>query len=131
MTYTIFVRTFISTILCTLAYMIIHELIHYFTAVILGLSAQFGLSTDSLLPSPSVKIKEHVGGIRKIAILYAPYLFNIIAILLGPIPLRLVALFTLPNIMLEDNIARNKLTVFTALAVEVVLIFLAGKSILS
>ncbi len=93
-------------------YMAIHESSHYIATRLVGCSARLGTGSDSLLASPAV-IVSNCRGLqpwRRMVILYAPYVANI-ALLLGSgwMPLRVVALLTLPNLLLENGRDRRRL----------------------
>ncbi len=101
-------KAFTSVTIYAVLYLFLHELGHYIAALAVGLQPRFGLSTDGVVPSPSVKINGNVDGGKRLLILYAPYIINIVLLLFAPLPLRLVALFTLPNILLEDEARRSE-----------------------
>lgn len=98
-------------------YVAIHEFSHYIATRLVGCSARLGTGSDSLLASPSVIVGECKGlqPWRRVLILYAPYVANI-ALLLGSgwLPLRAVAVLTLPNLLLENG--RDKRRLFAAAA---------------
>ena len=109
----------------TILYLLAHEAAHAIAAKALGYNVRVGLASDGYMLSPSIKVEGCVNGYRRLVILYAPYLINISMILLcrNPIP-RLIALLTLPNVLLEDDRLRERLVVL-AYAIEVVTILFA------
>ncbi|ABM81059.1 hypothetical protein [Hyperthermus butylicus] len=90
-----------------LAYLVLHEALHYAAARILGFGAELAWGSDSFLPSPSVIIHGSPTGWRRLAILYLPYIINAVFILSGMHVVRLIGLLTLPNMLLEEDNDRS------------------------
>ncbi|GEM_PF-6711022 len=114
------------TVLAALLYLILHEAAHYAASMLAGCSASLKRSTDGLVASPGLSVT--CGGhsqIRIAIILYAPYVVNLFLLFLSRWPaLRLIALLTLPNALLEES--RGPLRVGAAVALAGVLAVLAA-----
>jgi hypothetical protein len=93
-------------------YMLLHELGHYIGSRLVGCRASFSLNSDGVVPAPSVNVScASVGVLERVVVLYMPYLFNIVFVLYpltDPI-LKLIALFTLPNMFLEVGRSKRRL----------------------
>lgn len=125
---TIRVYALIQAITVTMAsltlYVIIHEIVHAISAYILGCKVKPIISSDGVLPSLGLKVSNNCDTtVKKVMVLYAPYLTNILAImaaLLGLYPSSLksfslvftiIAVTTLPAMLLEDeNFIRRRIT---------------------
>ncbi|KSW12293.1 hypothetical protein CF15_05980 [Pyrodictium occultum] len=117
------VAGYLSLAFWAAAYMTMHELLHYAAARLLGYSARFSIDTDGMLPSPSVFIEDEIQGVRRMAVLYAPYIFNMAAIVApAPLPLRLIALLTLPNAVLEERRSRSSAMLATSITAATALL---------
>ncbi len=79
-----------------------------------------GISRDGLAPSPAVHI-EGCSGYGSAAVLYAPYIVNLVLVAAAPLPLRVVALLTLPNALLEDENRRSPARLALAALLEAAL----------
>ncbi|BES81387.1 hypothetical protein PABY_09540 [Pyrodictium abyssi] len=89
------------------------------SARLLGYRARMYIASDGILPSLSVRVDGDPQGLRRIVILYSPYLFNVAAIVAAStLPLKLIAIFTLPNILLEEG--RNTMLTSMAAAMGII-----------
>ncbi|HIQ23601.1 MAG TPA: hypothetical protein EYH50_00960 [Pyrodictium delaneyi] len=113
------IEVYASLAAWSILYMVIHEMLHYASARLLGYRVHMYIASDGILPSLSVRVHGDPQGFRRVVILYSPYLFNIAAIVTAStLPLKLIALFTLPNILLEEN--RNKMLTSMAAAIGII-----------
>ncbi len=97
---------FAEALAATAIYAMLHELLHAVAALAVGAHPKLVLSRDGLIPSPSIYIEdEEISARERLLILYAPYVLNILLLVLHgvPIPLRLIALLTFPNALLETE----------------------------
>ncbi len=76
-----------------------------------------GISRDGVAPSPAVHI-EGCRGHGSEMVLYAPYIVNLALAVAAPLPLRVIALLTLPNALLEDEKRRSPTRLATAVILE-------------
>jgi hypothetical protein len=127
MSYTVLLHAMLASAGYTLLYAIAHEIFHYLAALAVGAHARFGLSTDTIMPSPSVRVLGGVDGARKLFVLYAPYMFNLLALMFAPTILKIIAILTLPNMLLECDNMRGKAVLGAAVALEIVLALVAAR----
>ncbi|ALL01146.1 hypothetical protein Pyrde_1098 [Pyrodictium delaneyi] len=119
----------LATIMSALLYSVVHELIHYVTALMLGYNARLYIASDGILPSPAVEIKNEPQGVNKAIILYSPYIFNLIVLVtVNTVPLRLIALLTLPNILLEERRSILRTTI-VAIGISMLILFIGKNGI--
>ena len=95
-----------ESVVLGIAYLVLHETLHYIAARMLGYTAELSLASDSLLPSPSVTVHDSPSGWRRLAILYSPYVLNVVFMLSGVYVAKLIGLLTLPNVLLEEEAGR-------------------------
>lgn len=113
------IEVYVSLATWSILYMIVHEMLHYVSARLLGYRARMYIASDGILPSLSVRVYGDPQGLRRIVILYSPYLFNVAAIVAAnTLPLKLIAIFTLPNILLEEG--RNTMLTSMAAAMGII-----------
>lgn len=88
-----------------ITYVILHELTHYTVARILGFKPRLVLAIDGLLPSFSIYVPNtpELSSLRKYAVLYSPYIINLIYILMGDKVEKLIGLTLFANIVVEDE----------------------------
>lgn len=98
------------------AYTLLHEATHAVTAIMLGCRTRASLSTDALLPSPSIEIYGCIDKARKTIVLYSPYVINILLIILFGTRsgVGIIAYLTLPNMLLEDDEKRSGIRLYAA-----------------
>ena len=119
----------LATMMSALLYSIVHELIHYIAALTLGYSARLYIASDGILPSPAVEIENEPQGINKAIILYSPYIFNLaVLVIVNTVPLRLIALLTLPNILLEERRSILRTTI-AAVGIAMLILFIEKNDI--
>ncbi len=97
---------FAEALAAAVIYAMLHELLHAVAAFAVGAHPRLALSRDGLIPSPSIYVEDkEVSARERLLILYAPYVLNILLFVLHavPLPLRLIALLTFPNALLETE----------------------------
>ena len=109
----------------SILYMVVHELLHYTSAILLGYKSRLYIASDGILPSLAVKVEGEPQGLKRAIILYSPYLFNVIVIFsVATLPLKLIALLTLPNMLLEER--RSALSTSIAAASMAMMLVMIG-----
>ncbi len=116
------------TAVASSCYAVAHELLHYLVALLLGYSARISI-TRHIVPCLCVKIRDDIPLPQKCLILFTPYVLNAALLImplhsLGLVMLKIIAVLTLPNIVLEFDSLRNKLGVLSASYMAVMLLAL-------
>ncbi|BEP17610.1 hypothetical protein PYJP_09620 [Pyrofollis japonicus] len=119
----------IVKILIPPVFIVLHEMLHYAAARLLGLKAYFTIGTDGLLRSPSVFVDDYnVDLFKRSFILYFPYILNILMLFSNDCFIKIFAILTMPNAFLEYEQNRKHGLVVAAL-VLVVLISIVEKHV--
>jgi len=103
----------VAIIVWPLLYLLLHELMHYFVARVLGFRAYMQMSSDGVFLSPSIYVEGDVDGVYKYAILYSPYIINVLFLFMNNCFVKMMGLLTLPNIVLEEESHRNIRFIFS------------------
>lgn len=114
------------SILVPLAYLLVHESIHFTVARLLGLSASIRLSSDGALPSISVNIAENVDRSSRYLVLYSPYIVNLVMLFTSNCFIKAFSLLTFVNALLEEENQR-RLRLIIALGIFMILFMLLEK----
>jgi len=116
-------------VLTAALYTVIHEGLHYIASRLVGCRAVFRLN-NYILVSPSIHVTcdGEVSAVSRVAILYSPYIANMLLLLFSPWHIaRLMALFTLPNALLESQRSPSRLALAVMAAAVIILAVAASE----